>query len=984
MSRYITTKADFTLRRKHKKGSGTTIYENDYTTINPMPNALKGEYVIGDSNFVFTSRLGINGQKKHVRGKFLPNPMGENSAWTMDTIIDSGITEETRIRLKPNYTSIRDFACYGSAVKLVQGTINGVITDFPAEMYLSNEQLEVYKGESGAGYGFDREQGPAFTENILYNEYDIDITSINIQAESVYNPLRYFTLCGSSYTYIDKDGNTHDFEAFSVEDTASGSCTEDGKPVWIDQLNLVNLKFSGGTQITIRVLKNYDDGSLLYTYSGVEAGGHIRPKNKIVEDYFRDCDDFTAVLLNRGVKPIYTANFETPEETETGIKYEMKSYVWPSLLGGFNPDLSGPYFSYVGALKDLAEFYDEVFTDNMWRSLTHEAIKTLDWTYVSNSNGEVEDMSKIDTSRIEPITKIYGRQFDDLKRYADGIKSINTITYNQKSNTPDYTLTDVLENSGWETKTLKITTDNDVHTEVLYSGMTSGYTASDANNEYLRRLKLNSNYLLSLKGTRRGLDTMLALFGFTPDEYSVHEYVCVFSATTFPRFCNETEQLGPFAYPLAKDVSTINKYKANFNSLDPYGDYCGIPVAEVGYINPEGEDYSYVVPWFSYGKNYDDGLYFQMHGGWGKRHSMDVNLEIASAITEITEQEGVPLYMETQARLKFAKDFDEMQQQALVSANKNDVFYVTDISNITDVYVCGSTKEVSSAASHYFVLENEDLNPFLGYSTENNINKYGWRSICIDEITEPNSAGTLVLYLESIKDDTSGNNPHIGNGTYDDGMAYISGMSEIFNYSLINRNFIGIDDETCSAITLFKFDVDIQEDNRKCWFFSDGNEVYNEKYGKEAAYTRPEECGKASKTISFKEVDVSDKICNIRNCNDSKPIEDRCDGSLFYDIAALLNESSTNIVPEVGKDADVVYGRTTNLDTFDPEDRVGKNGEAAANSIVNIKNLKIEFTLPNCSDKDKADFRKYIENSVMPYLTQMIPSTSILSIDFLS
>ena len=146
MSRYITTKADFTLRRKHKKGSGATIYENDYTTINPMPNALKGEYVIGDSNFVFTSRLGINGQKKHVRGKFLPNPMGENSAWTMDTIIDSGITEETRIRLKPNYTSIRDFACYGSAIKLVQGTINGVITDFPAEMYLSDEEMKIYDG----------------------------------------------------------------------------------------------------------------------------------------------------------------------------------------------------------------------------------------------------------------------------------------------------------------------------------------------------------------------------------------------------------------------------------------------------------------------------------------------------------------------------------------------------------------------------------------------------------------------------------------------------------------------------------------------------------------------------------------------------------------------------------------------------------------------------------------------------------------------
>ena len=131
MGRFITTKADFTLRRKHKKGSGVTIYENDYTTINPMPNALKGEYVIGDSNFVFTSRLGINAQKKHSRGKFIPNPSNvtaDNGAWTLDNIIDSGISEDTRIRLKPNYTSLKDFALYGSAIKLIQGTVNGIIT----------------------------------------------------------------------------------------------------------------------------------------------------------------------------------------------------------------------------------------------------------------------------------------------------------------------------------------------------------------------------------------------------------------------------------------------------------------------------------------------------------------------------------------------------------------------------------------------------------------------------------------------------------------------------------------------------------------------------------------------------------------------------------------------------------------------------------------------------------------------------------------
>ena len=990
MGRYITTKADFTLRRKHKKGSGATIYENDYTTINPMPNALKGEYVIGDSNFVFTSRLGINAQKKHVRGKFVPNPSGstdENGAWTIDTIINSGITDETKIRLKPNYTSIRDFACYGSATKLIQGTVNGVISDFPAEMWLSSEKLNVYEGD--AGYSFNEELPSAFTENILYNDYNIDITTVNIRPETVYNPLRYFTLCGSSYTYIDGDVS-YDLVGFNVKQTASGSCFE-GKDVWIDQLFLVQLDFVSGITVTVRVLKDYHDGSTYYTYSGGTAWGHIRPKREVVEDYFNNCDDFTAVLLDRTAKPIYTAIFETPKETETGYSYDMVSYTWPSLNGGYNPDLTGPYYSYLESLITLSEYYDEHYTDNMWRSLTHEAIKTLDWTYTSNSDGDIDEMTAIDTSRIEPITKIYGRQFDDLKRYADGIKTINTITYNQKSNTPNYTLTDVLENSGWETKTLNITDNKEICTESLYPGLTSGYTSSDANNEFLRRLKLNSNYLFSVKGTRKGLDTMLALFGFTPDEYEINEYVYVFSGSgDYGHFCNETSGK-TFPYPLAKDVSTINRYKINFDPFDPYGEYCGIPVAEIGFESA-GTDYSYVVPWFSHGKKYDDGLYFQMHGGWARRKSMDVSLEIASAVTSITDMGGeVPLYMETQARLKFAKDFDGLLQEAYASSNYHDVFYVTDISRITELYTPNS-EETLSAASHYFVLENVELNQYLGYSSGyTGDTKYGWRSIQNDEIQDPasHSAGTLVLYLESIKDNTTGNNPHIGNGTYDDGLSYVSGMSEIFAYSLVNKNFIGIDDSACTKIKDYKFSVEKQEDNRKCWFFSDD---YNTKCGKEQAYSPTEKCD-AKGTIEFREVDITDSACTLHNCNDSVNAPSGCDSGIFYDIAELLSGADMNSVVKIGEDANdeghfssgamKTYGRESMLVPFNPEGG-GPTGEGAANSVVNVKNMDIYFKIPEIFEDeiDRKSYRQYIENTVMPYLAQMIPSTSILGLYF--
>ena len=130
--------------------------------------------------------------------------------------------------------------------------------------------------------------------------------------------------------------------------------------------------------------------------------------------------------------------------------------------------------------------------------------------------------------------------------------------------------------------------------------------------------------------------------------------------------------------------------------------------------------------------------------------------------------------------------------------------------------------------SHYFVLENAELSQFMGYNW--NSNTYGWRNVKMSEITgNSTTAGTLVLYLETIQDNTAGNNPHVGNGTYDDGQSYVDSITDIFGYSTMKKNFIGIDDRTCEAIGGYKFFKEKQEDNRKCWFFSDG---YARKTGK--------------------------------------------------------------------------------------------------------------------------------------------------------
>jgi hypothetical protein len=58
---------------------------------------------------------------------------------------------------------------------------------------------------------------------------------------------------------------------------------------------------------------------------------------------------------------------------------------------------------------------------------------------------------------------------------------------------------------------------------------------------------------------------------------------------------------------------------------------------------------------------------------------------------------------------------------------------------------------------------------------------------------------------------------------------------------------------------------------------------------------------------------------------------------------------------------------------------VYSNDEAAANSIINVKNLKITFANKYTNFEG---FRQYLYGVVLPYMTQLIPSTTILSVDF--
>lgn len=891
------TKADYTiLRKRHQNASNGDIFENDYMTISPMDTIFSEDQDIisSDSNFKFSYRINNNLQKKHAKSGWIKTPEGSEE-WTIDDAISGGsVSDESKIRIKPNYNSLKDFAYYGSAVELVRGSLNDIIQNFPAELYFSEKTLKSELEKVN-----DNVKVPD-TWKLISNDFGINAHVDNVNASNVYNPLRYLSLSIDSYNLIKGDIIT---PLTGITITTSNATCDDN----LTGKTIATAVTSGVTIYT------YLMGGKTYLYytDSFNEGLRIRPNDDVVEEYFATIDEFEYVLLNRDSKPLYMSNFDTPYETDKGNFYKKETYIWPSKYN-WNPDIESiGYENYVERLISLAEFHDEHDSNNIWRSMTHEAIKNLDWTFVRENGDDIEDLSKIDSSKIEIFLQLYGRQFDGLKRYIDTIKYSNQVSYNEKNNLPDYCLTDSVGNSGWDVKPLIATGKSEFCSDILYNNMSKGYSEVEANNNFMRNLKLNSRYILSNKGTREGIAALLGLLGIYKDEYEINEHVAIAKGRSDAqeKYCHFVSGLTDMIYPNAEDIEFVNMKKDSL--LDDYAGnvYEGIGVKEVT-ANTEGQYYgkTYVIPWYVNGKKYDNGMYFQCDGGWGKIKSNFYPLSINVDCTPITAftPTKIDIYEETQNYLKFASDLNEMLDFTNSVVKEGMIVYVTDIENAANYGFTGND------LSHYFVLENKDK------STTAN----GWHAVTQTELDNASTEyAERIIYLESIRESTEGNNSHTGEGHYDDGKSYVNRLNSIFGGAIENNGltrFTQADIE--KAISKYTFNIETgYKDNKKCWYFGKGN----------GEWLGPE---------------------------DESEGPDR-DGMKYRD------------------------------DVVNPEEGP-KSDEPAANSIVNLKNIDIIFYYPFDEEGKtilplKTDFEKYLLNVVMPYLEQVIPSTTIMTYDIM-
>lgn len=294
-----------------------------------------------------------------------------------------------------------------------------------------------------------------------------------------------------------------------------------------------------------------DGGELFYLSNTGKF--HIRPKKEYIEQFYASLDYFERILLNRRTNPKYKSTFSVIYENQYGYYRKLEDFIFPTSYGGYNLSFSN---TFVDRLYKIGQFYDEKFSDNLYRSLTHEAIKNFDWSYTRE---KTDDGKYLEAGRkIEKALRLYGREFDEAKLYIDALNNNNTVTYDDRGNLPDYFLTDTLEDEGWDVKLVypyssnglevmnpKIEKKNPIvrnfsletatvikpySDSVSCPSYTAGcsndsfvilktyrsedeYSFADINNAFMKRLKLSSRDIWRHKGTLESIDMVLGMFG---------------------------------------------------------------------------------------------------------------------------------------------------------------------------------------------------------------------------------------------------------------------------------------------------------------------------------------------------------------------------------------------------------------------------------------------------------------------------------------
>lgn len=1119
MAGYIKSHSNYRLQSRHQTVNDGVILERDISTIGGVNSFATGQTTVYQSgNFVMVVNNSTPASR-HIRKKSWLSPGNDSDMWDENVLSeytsDINGSIEKKIMLKNDFMDFRSFAYYGSLADLIQNSILSILTKFPYEIYFGNKIVSDLPENITSGYTFYETSNPGnidihtlsgFTNNELGHFYGGGVDNYSTYVDGIENPAngyqftwnvepgakdwcdaqsgqkKYACIVTIKYEIVDKDNSNRAIFQYS----------KNGRNYWHNQLRqddlYVRISYNGGdtwsdsmtitNEIQIIGVYNQDD-SIRYFHRFIngDSSVHIRPNITMgfYDDFIDGLDLFSKTLMGVYSGTRNVSRFEVLDDDGTTVRKVTRTFTFPTDEGEYN--LGSSDFNmqnYISTLGKIGLMYDDIYTNNMLRMMTHDSLKNLDWT--KNFNGENSEDSDYAKSgeKFSSMMRLIGYTFDNVKTYIDSIGNVNTITYSNRSNLSDYFLTDSLETEGlcvtsifpyeltefdddgnvidpkntelWDSAHQR----NNVYkrrfgentTEIItpYSSFEGGYymecysgtpietkiedysgqtyyvvdknvynvitdyhsalemSIPDVNNEFMKRLRINSKQLLRKKGTIDGIESVLSLFGLKSKGWVTSNKYQSSGNTSFDYSITERTYISNSIVDEWDNVHRMNKidwynscktipYDTESYINGIYVPYQGLPVAYRD-IESNGVSTRKLYPFFSHNGIYDGDMYYQMNGGWigFSPYVYDIN-------DKIIDNDANRIRKETMRNVMQVKNITELINQPISELNFNSIYYVTDTSDkfaVINGFVYPLKEESVSDGSveYYFTAtvygssinvggelydeivtvsskggteEDFDLNL---YSDGSSIKIYytGNRNNAFVVDSNTRMPESSLIFIDGSYNDYESHKSHyfqLSNSGQPDllgdgyGWSIIPNTSELY---LIIDNII--DDTTGNNPHSGNMAYDNGSE-----YLGRFNKLF--KYASENRYFN-ESC---FPDIIEAYEDIDSYGFKLKNCIDTKT----------HTFSDIITENGTEVKYDINSVESIrrIPEYNNIMDSG--------NTDSVTSQIINVKNFDLVFYIHYnlIYSKDAQEEIKYIQAKIMPYVEQMIPSTAILNVHFI-
>lgn len=412
--------------------------------------------------------------------------------FTVETLTTKGIdhlktinTQRVKAKINFDKSQFDKYVRYGSLREKLYRTLQEIIKQFPAALNIQVNSIANPTVFNCNYNQFDNVSTFYIIQENIINPFNIDYayTATTKVDDLEISELRNF---GKQYLNYELYYNGKTYEIYDVA-LPTNSLDKTGFKLYV-----IGNPFSGVT-----------------TNKNANVQYYIKPNATKIEEFYNNISDLAAYLLNKKHHTDYMVEFDHPlRDAKENIILKKETLFFPK-KDLFNIDVQSEKFDkYSEKLYTFGDDFDSYKSNLINRFLTSESLHEYD----------------TEEQKINVIFESYGRLFDDVKKYADGLAYMTNVTYDKIDNIPDILLKNFANTIGWKT----FTTNEDTLVEAIFDVKQNDQTTStpyELDAELWRRIIINSSYLFKSKGTRKSIEFLLKLVGIPKNIIEINEYI---------------------------------------------------------------------------------------------------------------------------------------------------------------------------------------------------------------------------------------------------------------------------------------------------------------------------------------------------------------------------------------------------------------------------------------------------------------------------